>query len=258
MIWDTHAHLDGQRFLGDFKETLERARAAGVTRVLNPGYDLPSSQASVQLADKYPFICAAVGIHPHDAQGVSQETWDILIKLAKHPRVVAWGEIGLDYYRDLSPRMQQKEAFIQQIEFANALSLPIIIHNRDAHQDVLNIVKEHPPERGGVFHVYSGSWYMAKELLSLGFFLSFGGPLTYKNARQTVEVAEHIPLDRFMVETDSPYLTPEPYRGKRNEPAYVLEVVKRLAAIRKLTPEEIGVRAAENAGILFGTACTEG
>lgn len=254
MIWDTHAHLDDKRFQGDFAATLERARQAGVTRILNPGYDVDSSRRSVELAQRYPFIFAAVGIHPHDAEGVTQETWDTLLKLAKEQKVVAWGEIGLDYYRDLSPRPLQEDAFIQQIELANALRLPIIIHNRDAHQDVYRIVKENPPKYRGVLHVYSGSWEMAKEWLNLGFYLSFGGPLTYKNARQAVEVAENIPLDKFMVETDSPYLTPEPYRGRRNEPAYVKNVVEKLAEIKGLSGEEIAASAMKNAAGLFGVA----
>ncbi|MHB1652493.1 MAG: TatD family hydrolase [Desulfitobacteriaceae bacterium] len=258
MIWDTHAHLDDKRFHGDLSEVLERARTSGISRILNPGYDLESSRRSVALAREYSFICAAVGIHPHDAQGITQETWDILLKLTKEPKVVAWGEIGLDYYRDLSPRSLQKEAFVQQIELANSARLPIIIHNREAHQDVLRLVKEHPPRHGGVLHVYSGSWEMAKEWLDLGFYLSFGGPLTYKNARQTVEVAEHIPLERFMVETDAPYLTPEPYRGKRNEPSYVREVVQRIADIRRLDLEKVAERAMQNAESLFGTSCAQG
>ncbi|CAA7599872.1 Uncharacterised hydrolase TatD-type [Acididesulfobacillus acetoxydans] len=258
MIWDTHAHLDDARFRGDFRETVARAQAAGVYRILNPGYDLPSSRAAAELASKTPFIWAAVGIHPHDAEGADQEVWDELIKLAKQPKVVAWGEIGLDYYRDLSPRRVQKEVFIRQIELANGLGLPIIVHNRDAHQDVLTVVKEYPPEKAGVFHVYSGSWEMAKELLALGFYLSFGGPLTYKNARQVLEVAKNVPSDRFMVETDSPYLTPEPYRGKRNEPAYVRRVVERLAEVRGESPEKIASQAAKNAGRLFGIPDTEG
>lgn len=253
MIWDTHAHLDDKRFREDLSEALARAKGAGVSRMLNPGYDLDSSHRSVELAQAYPFICAAVGIHPHDAEGVTQETWDALLKLVKKPKVVAWGEIGLDYYRDLSPRPLQREVFIQQIELANAVHLPIIIHNRDAHQDVFQIVKENRPKYGGVLHVYSGSWEMAKEWLKLGFFLSFGGPLTYKNARQTIEVAEHVPLDRFMVETDSPYLTPEPNRGKRNEPAYVVNVVQKLAEIKKLSFEEVAARAMQNSESLFGS-----
>ena len=251
MIWDTHAHLDDVRYREDFAQVLARAQTAGISRILNPGYDLESSRRSVALAEEYAFIWAAVGIHPHDAQAAGSETWDELLRLAQKEKVLAWGEIGLDYYRDLSPRHVQQEVFVHQIELANAVGLPIIIHNRDAHQDILRLLKKHRPEHGCVFHVYSGSWEMAKELLGLGFYLSFGGPLTYKNARQAIEVAEKVPLDRFLVETDSPYLTPEPYRGKRNEPAHVVEVVKRLAAIKGLEEPEVARLAFRNAETLF-------
>ncbi len=254
MIWDTHAHLDDPRFRDDFVEVCERANRFGVTRILNVGFDLASSKRSVQLAEDYEFIYAAVGVHPHDAAETSEGTWDSLRQLAKMPKVIAWGEIGLDYYRDLSPRVKQKEVFIQQIECANQVGLPIIIHNRDAHEDVLSIVKEHPPQHGGVFHCYSGSWEMAKVLLNQGFYLSFAGPLTYKNARHTVEVAKNIPLDRFIVETDSPYLTPEPHRGKRNEPVYVREVVARMAELKAMPLEQIAALAMDNAQHLFCTS----
>ncbi len=258
MIWDTHAHLDDERYRRDFAEVLARAKGSGIRRILNPGYDLESSRRAVALAREYPFIWAAVGIHPHDAGGAGQATWDELVSLAQEEKVVAWGEIGLDYYRDLSPRSVQQQAFVHQIELANAAGLPIIIHNREAHQDILRLLKQHRPEHGCVFHVYSGSWEMAKELLNLGFYLSFGGPLTYKNARQTLEVAQGIPLDRFLVETDSPYLTPEPYRGLRNEPARVLEVVKRLAEIKGLEVSEVASLSMENGEALFGKACSAG
>ncbi|WP_206811354.1 TatD family hydrolase [Paradesulfitobacterium ferrireducens] len=251
MIWDTHAHVDDTRYTDDFPEMLGRAQAAGITRILNVGYDLPSSERSLKLARECDFIYAAVGIHPHDAKDVTDTTWDALRELAADPKAVAWGEIGLDYYRDLSPRALQQEVFIRQIELADEAGLPIIIHNRDAHEDVYRIVKEHTPKHGGVFHTYSGSWEMAKQLLNLGFYLSFAGPLTYKNARQVLEVAEKVPSDRYLLETDSPYLTPEPYRGKRNEPAYVREVAVRLAQARSLPLEEVAVQAWQNAERLF-------
>jgi TatD DNase family protein len=251
MIWDTHAHLDDTRYTEDFESVLKNMREAQISRVLNVGYDLSSSERSLQLAQEYDHIFAAVGVHPHDAEGATRETWERLMEMAKEGKVIAWGEIGLDYYRDLSPRSIQKEVFIQQIELADQAGLPIIIHNRDSHEDILKIVKEHTPKQGGVFHCYSGSWEMAKILLNLGFYLSFAGPVTYKNARHTVEVAAHVPLDRFIVETDSPYLTPEPYRGKRNEPTYVREVVARIAEIRGLGFDEVAVQAFQNASQLF-------
>jgi TatD DNase family protein len=252
MIWDTHAHLDDEAYQEDFKDVMGRIKAAGISRVTNVGYDLPSSKRSVKLAQEYDFIYAVIGIHPHNAEGVTDDLLEQLQDLAKKPKVLAWGEIGLDYYRDLSPRSLQKEVFVQQIELANEAGLPIVIHNRDAHQDVLDIVKANPPKYGGVFHCYSGSWEMAKILLNLGFYLSFAGPITFKNARHTVEVAKNAPLDRILVETDSPYLTPEPRRGKRNEPTYVREVVKKLAEIKELSLEEIALQTMHNAETIFG------
>jgi TatD DNase family protein len=228
-------------------------KSSGISRVTNVGYDLPSSERSTKLAQDYDFIYAAIGIHPHNAAEANDETWERLLGLAKQPKVLAWGEIGLDYYRDLSPRSIQKEVFIQQIKLANEVGLPIVIHNRDAHQDVLEIVKAHPPKHGGVFHSYSGSWEMAKVLLNLGFYLSFAGPVTYKNARHTVEVAGHAPMDRILVETDSPYLPPEPRRGKRNEPTYVREIVKKLAEIKNLPFEDVALQTMCNAETIFNT-----
>jgi len=213
MIWDTHAHLDDPAYTEDFEEVIAHMKSAGISRVTNVGCDLASSERSTQLAKDYDFIYAAIGIHLHSAEKVTDETWPKLLLMAKEPKVLAWGEIGLDYYHDFSPRPVQKEVFIQQINLANQVGLPIVIHNRDAHQDVLEIVKAYPPKYGGVFHCYSGAWEMAKILLNLGFYLSFAGPVTFKNARHTVEVAIKAPMDRILVETDSPYLTPEPRRG---------------------------------------------
>lgn len=251
MIWDTHAHIDDPSYVGEFEDLLARMKSAGISRVTNVGYDLSSSQRSVELAQEYNFIYAAIGIHPHNAEGVTGETWNKLLQLAKQPKVLAWGEIGLDYYRDLSPRLIQKEIFIQQIKLANEIGLPIVIHNRDAHQDVLEVVKTHPPLYGGVFHCYSGSREMAEILLKLGFYLSFAGPITFKNARHTVEVAKHAPIDRILVETDSPYLSPEPRRGKRNEPTYVLEIVKKIAELKNLSVEDVALKTMQNAERVF-------
>lgn len=251
MIWDTHAHLDDLVYKEDFLEVAARMKSSGISRVTNVGYDLPSSERSVKLAQDYDFIYAAIGVHPHNAEEANDETWEKFLRLVKQPKVLAWGEIGLDYYRDLSPRPIQKKVFIQQIKLANEVGLPIVIHNRDAHQDVMEIVKTNPPQNGGIFHCYSGSWEMAKVLLNMGFYLSFAGPVTYKNARHTVEVAKHVPLDRILVETDSPYLTPEPRRGKRNEPTYVVEVVKKLAEIRSVPFEDIAIQTMRNAETIF-------
>jgi len=251
MIWDTHAHLDDPVYTVDFEEVIARMKSSGISRVTNVGYDLPSSESSLRLAQNFDFIYAAIGIHPHNAEETTEKTWAKLLILARQPEVLAWGEIGLDYYRDLSPRPIQKEIFIQQIKLANEVGLPIIIHNRDAHQDVLEIVKAHPPRCGGVFHCYSGSWEMAKVLLNLGFYLSFAGPVTYKNARHTVEVAAQAPMDRILVETDSPYLPPEPRRGKRNEPTYVRNIVTKIAEIKHLSFEDVASQTMRNAKTIF-------
>jgi TatD DNase family protein len=251
MIWDTHAHLDDKQFNSDRDKVIQRAREVGVKTMVNIAHSEPSSGEAVNIATKYPFIYATVGIHPHNAQSCTEKTWEHLIRLAQNPKVVAWGEIGLDYYRDLSPRDIQRKVFIRQLELANDMGLPVVIHDRDAHGDILQIVKKHPPQEGGVFHSYSGSWEMARELLAMGFYLSFSGPLTYKNARHAVEVVTNIPEDRFVVETDCPYLTPEPYRGKRNEPAYVREVVKKIAELKGIPFEKAAQFSSENAQKLF-------
>lgn len=251
MIWDTHAHLDNEQFKLDMDQVIQRALEAGVTNIVNVGHSEAASKNSVELAVKYPFMYATVGIHPHDAKDCTAKTWELLERLAQNPKVVAWGEIGLDYYRDLSPREVQRQVFIRQLELANEAGLPIVIHNRDAHGDILQIVKEHPPVFGGVFHSYSGSWEMAKELLRMGFYLSFSGPLTFKNARHTVEVASKVPEDKFVVETDCPYLTPEPYRGKRNEPAYAKEVLAKVAELKGLSLERAAELSSSNAQKLF-------
>jgi TatD DNase family protein len=252
MIWDTHAHLDDRQFKNDIDQVIKRAREAGISTIINIGHSEASSKKAVEIAAKYPDIFATVGIHPHNAKECSDSTWILLERLARNPRVVAWGEIGLDYYRDLSPRDVQRQVFREQLRMAGEAGLPVVIHDRDAHGDILKIIKENPPGTGGVFHSYSGSWEMAKELLKRGYYLSFSGPLTYKNARQTVEVAAKVPEDRFVVETDCPYLTPEPHRGKRNEPAYVREVVQKIAEIRGIPFEKVARLSSENAARLFG------
>jgi len=251
MIWDTHAHLDDRQFAADRERVMQRARDSGISNIINIGHTESSSREAVNLAQQYPFIYATIGIHPHDAKDCSEQTWEHLLRLTLNPKVIAWGEIGLDYYRDLSPRDVQREVFIRQLELANEVGLPVVIHNRDAHGDILQIIKKYRPEAGGVFHSYSGSWEMAKELLRMGFYLSFSGPLTYKNARHTLEVARNVPEDRFVVETDCPYLTPEPYRGKRNEPAYVREVVAKISELKALPLEKVAQLSTENAKRLF-------
>ncbi|MCL1905577.1 MAG: TatD family hydrolase [Clostridiales bacterium] len=254
MLFDSHAHLNDKKLYDDLEGVLARAEDAGVKRILNCGADWPSSLMSLRLAEKYPGqIYAAVGVHPHDAKTLTDEMLQKLLKLAEAPEVVAWGEIGLDYYRDLSPRTVQQSAFIAQIAAAKSAKKPIIIHDREAHGDIMRIVRqERAGENGGVFHCFSGGWEMAKECLNLGFMISFAGPLTYTNAPKLGEVAAKVPPDMMLTETDSPYLSPHPYRGKINEPARVSLVAARLAEIRSQSPEEISGITAKNACRLFG------
>ncbi|AVX29654.1 TatD DNase family protein [Carboxydocella thermautotrophica] len=252
-IFDTHAHLDDRKYDQDREEMLQRAREAGVERIVNVGYDLSSSRRSLALAEKYDFIYAAVGIHPHDSATANEDTWKQLLELAAHPKVVALGEMGLDYYRDLSPRPVQQGVFAHQMELAQQVGKPVIIHDRDAHADLLAMVKESRigEKNGGVFHCFSGSWEMAKVCLDLGFYISIAGPVTFHNARKLTEVAAKVPLERLLIETDAPYLTPEPYRGKRNESAYVVWVLRKIAELRQMDPEELAVRTFDNACQLF-------
>lgn len=252
MFIDSHAHLDDSKYDDDRFEMLTRARDNGVSHIINVGYDIPSSKRSVALAEKYEFIYAAVGIHPHDVVTEGEIGFQQLEILSSNPKVVAIGEIGLDYYRDLSPRDLQKDMFRKQIRLASRLKKPIIVHDRDAHGDVMNILKEENASlAGGVLHCFSGSLEMAKECLNMGFYISFAGPVTFNNARKLQEVAAQIPLDRLLIETDSPYLTPEPNRGKRNESAFVINVAQRIAELKNITVEEVALATTANSKNLF-------
>lgn len=251
MLIDSHAHLNNERFDDDREEVIGRC-GEQLTALLNVGYDLASSQSSLELAEAYPFIYASVGIHPHDAQEAATDYLEQLKKMAEHPKVVAIGEIGLDYYYDLSPREVQQNVFREQLRLAKELNLPFIIHNRDAHADIMNILKQEAPyPMGGVMHCFSASWEVAQECLKLGLYISFAGPVTFANAGKLKEIAGKIPLERLLVETDCPYLTPVPHRGKRNEPAYVRFVAEHVAGLRGLAVEELANTTAQNAIRLF-------
>ncbi|OAT86151.1 hydrolase TatD [Desulfotomaculum copahuensis] len=232
---------------------LDRARAAGVVLIINAGYDLPSSRRAVDLAAEYDFIYAAVGVHPHEVAGLPADYLDTVRELSRQAKVVAIGEIGLDYYRDLSPREVQRRVFREQLALAKELNLPVVIHDRDAHGDVLDILrKDGAGPGGGVLHCFAGSLEMAAACLEMGFYISFAGPVTYPNARRPKEVAAAVPLERLLVETDSPYLTPQAHRGKRNEPAYVRYVAEQIAALRGIAPAELARAATANARRVFG------
>ena len=251
MLFDTHAHYDDERFDED-RETLLRAMPEkGVGLIVNPGCDLPSSRMAVDMAQKYDFLYAAVGIHPENCGDLAPAMMDELRALIKAPKVVAIGEIGLDYYwEDNPPRAFQQTVFRKQLALAAELDLPVIVHDREAHGDCLAIIKEFPTVTG-VFHCFSGSPEMAEELLKRGWYLGFDGPITYKNAKRAPEVAAVTPLERIVVETDAPYMAPVPMRGKRNDSRYLPYVIEKLAEWKGVTAEEMTRVTWENGRRLF-------
>ncbi len=251
MLFDSHAHLDHKKFDVDRDRLIESLPKHDVDYVCNVGADIESSRASVALADKYDHVYAIIGIHPHTADTMTPEVLEELKELAKHPKVVAIGEIGLDYYYDNSPRDIQMMAFRMQIQLAKQLDLPIVIHSRDATKDTFDTLKELATDYPVLMHCYSDSVEVAREYLKLGFHISLAGPVTFKNARVPIEVAEEVPLDRLLIETDCPYLTPEPHRGKRNEPMFVKHTAKKIAEIKGVTLEEVAAATKENAMKFF-------
>jgi TatD DNase family protein len=251
-IFDTHAHYDSSAFNADRDAVLSSLPDAGVGLVVDPGCDVESSRAAVALAEKYPHVYAAVGLHPEDCAGAGETEFDAIRELCDHEKVVAIGEIGLDYYwAENPPKEFQQVVFRRQLELAIELDLPVIIHDREAHGDSLSIVLEYPQVRG-VFHCFSGSPEMAQELLKRGWYLGFDGPITYKNAKRAPEVAAITPLDRMVVETDSPYLTPVPFRGKRNDSTKLPCVLEKLAEWKGVSVEEMTCVTWENGLRLFG------
>ena len=251
MLFDTHAHLDDRAFDEDRAELLASLPGAGLALVMNPGCSLESSRNAAALANENDYIYAAVGSHPDVADEVNEEVLEEYRQLCRqNPKVRAIGEIGLDYYYETIPRETQQKAFRLQMELARELKMPVIIHERDAHDDAMRIVKEFK-DVTGVFHCYSGSAEMARQLVNMGWYIGFTGVLTFKNARKAVETAERIPLDRIVLETDCPFMAPEPFRGKRNDPGYLYRMAQRLAEIRGITPEEAQAATLENAKRLY-------
>ena len=252
LIFDTHAHYDDAQFDADREALLSAMPENGVGLILDPGCDLESSRAAIALAEQYPHIYAAVGYHPENCAPYTDADLDILRRLAQHPKVVASGEIGLDYYWEQNPPKEfQQAVFRAQLALARELDLPVIVHDRDALADCLAIAKEFPEVRG-VFHCYSGSVEMARELWKLGWYLGLDGPVTYKNARRTVEVAAEVPLERLLLETDSPYMAPVPKRGTRNDSRNIRCIAEKIAEIRNMTADAIIRVSAENGRRLFG------
>lgn len=252
MLIDTHAHLQMNKYDNDRDEVIARAAEAGVDYIINASFDLAASQQAVKLAEEYENLYAAVGVHPHDAKLLDGRTLDALRGLAGHPKVVAIGETGLDYYRDLSPRQVQKSAFEKQLRLAEEVGLPVIIHNRDAHEDTLEILRRHSGQIRGVMHCFSGDVDFADDCIQMGLYVSFTGQVTYPEFQQLREIVAYVPQDRFFVETDCPYLTPQFKRRKRNEPSYVKVVAKKIAEIRRTTYPEIARMTTANARTLFG------
>ena len=253
LLVDSHAHLDGEQFSHDRDATIQRALDNGISHILTVGCDLASSAASVALALKYDQIYAAVGVHPHDASQIDAACLASLKELLARPKVVAVGEIGLDFYRDRSPRDIQRRAFRQQIQLARQIGKPIIVHDRDAHDEVLQILhEEKAAEVGGVLHCFSGDLSMARKCLDLGFYLSFPGTITYPKNEAAREVVKALPVDRMLVETDCPYLSPQKFRGKRNEPAHVRYTAEKIAEIKGLTLQDVARVTSRNCFDLFG------
>lgn len=253
MFTDTHTHMDNKAFDTDRHETLMRAYEEGVTRMVNIGFNRQTIPSTLQLTRDYEFIYAAVGWHPQDAKDMTAADLAELEQLCKLPKVVAIGEIGLDYYWDTSPKDVQHRVFREQIRLARKIGMPVVIHNRDAHQDIVAILQEEQAsEVGGIMHCFSGSWETAQLCLDMNFYISFGGPITFKNAKQPKEVLSKVPLDRLLIETDAPYLTPHPNRGKRNETGYVRLVAEAAAEIRGMSLQQLASVTTENAIRLFG------
>ena len=251
MYFDTHAHYDDKAFDNDRNALLARLNDEGVDYILDPGCDLASSRAAIALAERFDFVYAAVGFHPEELERYSEEAFQQMEALAAHPKCVAIGEIGLDYYWDASHKTEQKALFRRQIDLALQLDKPIIVHDREAHGDCMEIVRDYPGLRG-VFHCYSGSAEMAEELLKRGWYLGFDGAITSKNARKALEVLALCPLERLLIETDSPYLSPVPLRGKRNDSGNLPYIVDKIAEIKGLRHEDVAAAAMANGCRLFG------
>ncbi len=250
MFFDSHAHYDDGRFDEDREEVIRGLLQQNVSTVINVGADMVSSHNSIRLAEQYPFFYASVGVHPHDAENMKEEDLEQLKNWFFHEKVVALGEIGLDYYYDNSPRDVQRYWFDRQMQLAEECGMPVVIHDRDAHGDTMEILKRYPKVKG-VLHCYSGSVEMARELMKMGWYLAFGGSCTFKNAKALPVVIAEIPEDKFLIETDCPYLAPVPHRGERNHSGLLVHVAEKIGAIRGWTVEEVARKSRENAEQLF-------
>ncbi len=256
-FFDSHSHYNDEKFDGDREQIIEKTYKEGITKFVCAGYNIPSSIMSLELAQKYEYIYSICGISPNDIPQFEEELWKDIDKISKiatnnkEKKLVAIGEIGLDYYWNKENKELQKQAFIKQIELANKLELPIVIHSRDAGIDTIDIIKTHKVEKCGVFHCCQANQEMVKQGLELGYYISFAGPITFKNARNAVEIVKMVPLNKILIETDSPYLTPEPNRGKRNDCRNVKYVAQKIAEIKNLPIEEVAKATYENAMKIF-------
>ena len=250
MLFDTHAHMNDPAFDEDREQVLLSLKDKGVEYMMNVGCCLDSSKDCIAMAEKYSFVYASVGSHPDSADEVDEQVLEQYRTMAQHPKVLAIGEIGLDYYYETIPRETQQKAFRMQMELARELKMPVIVHERNAHDDGMRIAKEFK-DVTGVFHCYSGSAEMARQLVDMGWYIGFTGVLTFKNARKAVETAERIPLERIVLETDCPFMAPEPFRGKRNDPGYLYRMAEKLAEIRGISVEEVHAITTENAKRLY-------
>lgn len=256
MLTDSHAHLEMPEFDEDRIEVIQRARKQGMRCIITIGIQIPEAKKAIALAEAYDFIYAAIGIHPHYTKEIKDDTYVILEHLASHPKVKAIGEIGLDFYRNLTPQEIQVKRFRELIQLGKKLNLPLIIHDRNAHEEIFTILKEeHGFDQGGVIHCFSGGYEIAKKFLDKGFYISFAGNLTFKNTSSLLEVVKKMPLEKILIETDAPFLAPHPFRGKRNEPAYVRYTAEKIGELKNKSLEKIAQQTCRNLLNLFRIAC---
>ena len=251
MFIDSHAHIQLDLFDSDRSVVIERAKNSQVSIILVVGFDISTSHLAVELADRYDHIYATVGLHPHDAKRFTPQSLREIALLAEHPKVVALGEMGLDYHRNLSPKSVQKRVFEEQLDLATQLDLPIVVHNRNAFDDILSILENHSQLTGGVLHCFSENTKSMDRVIDVGFHIGIGGPVTYKKSQDLKQVVKVMPADSFLIETDCPWLAPQLRRGKRNEPAYITEIATKIAELRQVTIESVGQTSSQNFRKLF-------
>ena len=258
MLIDSHAHLDMKQFDSDRDQVIDRAVSVDVGHIITVGIDIISSQNAVKLTTRYPSIFATIGIHPHNADNVNKNDLEQITLMAQHDKIIAIGEIGLDFFRNRSTRKNQIEVFTQQLAIAISLNLPVVIHDREAHTETVNILSSFKRnELRGVIHCFSGDCKLAKTFINMGYYISIPGTVTFNNASQTQDVVRRIPLNRLLLETDAPFLTPIPYRGKRNEPSYIIHTAQKIAKLRGISFEEISYQTSKNVCELFNLSFPE-